>query len=480
MDYKEIKQRALQEAQKAHADWLTDHFNGVDLEVGNHDLPESPYDSEYEADSAAMGVVQERLTKGTLLPDEVEIALSDLLYYALKRQTLEGWNQPKNLLESMKGGSFRDVRTSDEPFNALVEDFIEGRRLKNPGTKASTHQEYVDHVNEFWLLMNKPALSAVDNDLADQYLKNIQQLPKHSNSAKYKGKSPLHLISMDLPQSDRLSGTSINNRISHLSSYCEWLIRQGKISSDPFSGMTVVLKDKQPYAPFSHEDIKRILSSKLYNHSHPKFITGNRRSNWWLILIAVFSGMRLAEITQLTVDDLREEDGVYFFSINREEGKTVKNKNAERAVPVHSFLLDLGLLEYASYLRKENIDMLLPNLLSDRKKPGDGSSRWFNEKYRSSEFPDFVVEKKVFHSFRKTFFTTCSNKDPSVSYRAVLQEVVGHENQKAKELGSSATYMGGFELPLKAKAVELFTFDGIDHVRDRLKGKANWRQLKLP
>lgn len=63
-----------------------------------------------------------------------------------------------------------------------------------------------------------------------------------------------------------------------------------------------------------------------------------------------FSGMRIGEVLQLTKPDIRKDGKISYFSVNEEEeGKSVKS-GVTRNVPIHSALIQEGLLEYVEKL----------------------------------------------------------------------------------------------------------------------------------
>ena len=56
---------------------------------------------------------------------------------------------------------------------------------------------------------------------------------------------------------------------------------------------------------------------------------------YWVFLIGIYSGMRTEEICKLRVDELKKEDGIWFFDI---KGK-VKTRNSVCRVPIHEKLI---------------------------------------------------------------------------------------------------------------------------------------------
>ena len=119
-------------------------------------------------------------------------------------------------------------------------------------------------------------------------------------------------------------------------------------------------------------------------------------------MIALFSGMRLNEICQLHVSDIkRSPKGTHYFDVNDDEDKHLKNEHSKRRVPIHPQLIKIGFLEFVSECGKGPSK----KLFSDLRKSPDGHyseqfSRWFNERF--SKRAGVKTEKNSFHSFRHT------------------------------------------------------------------------------
>lgn len=65
----------------------------------------------------------------------------------------------------------------------------------------------------------------------------------------------------------------------------------------------------------------------------------------WVPWVCAYTGARVGEIAQLRAGDIRQEDGVWVFHITPEAG-SVKTAKA-RSVPIHSHLIDQGVLALA-------------------------------------------------------------------------------------------------------------------------------------
>lgn len=72
--------------------------------------------------------------------------------------------------------------------------------------------------------------------------------------------------------------------------------------------------------------------------------------------------MRLEQIAQLHLEDVREESSVWFFDIRPGEGRRVKSNAGVRQVPIHSELIRLGLLKRQRDLLRKGGQRLFPEL----------------------------------------------------------------------------------------------------------------------
>ena len=86
----------------------------------------------------------------------------------------------------------------------------------------------------------------------------------------------------------------------------------------------------------------------------------------WLPLIALFTGMREAEICQLRAANIQEEDGITFINVAEQDGTKLKTEAAIRKVPVHSELISCGLLEYVEHVRTQGHRQLFPRAQARR------------------------------------------------------------------------------------------------------------------
>jgi integrase len=175
----------------------------------------------------------------------------------------------------------------------------------------------------------------------------------------------------------------------------------------------------------------------------------------WLCLIAAYSGMRLNEICQRKVSDLKQEDGVWFFDITN-----AKSEAGDRKVPVHSRLIAAGLLDFKDHHGSE---WLFPIL-----KPGgpDGKRSWYISKRLTEYRRDLGVarldektgkDRVDFHSFRRNAIQVLERaRLPQTE----VAQVVGHDREG---ITFGRYNPEGLELAALQEVVEAIRYPGIDH-----------------
>lgn len=166
----------------------------------------------------------------------------------------------------------------------------------------------------------------------------------------------------------------------------------------------------------------------------------------WLALMGLYTGARRGELYHLTPSSFRvdEETGRHYIFIDG--GKT---KAARRTVPVHSSLIDAGLISYVEQARASGgADT---KVFASFKKLSNVTG-YFRECLNALDIPEFNEETKgrkkfSFHSLRSTFITNAMSKNAQV----LVQQVVGHEHSQA---GSSASYIGEYSIKQLAPVVD--------------------------
>lgn len=264
-----------------------------------------------------------------------------------------------------------------------------------------------------------------------------------------------------------LSADTANGYLRQVGSIFRYAVNEGIVKSDPSSGLLLPkdgVRSKDKRLPFSTNDLRAIFAAPLYTGAvddgfgyskpGPNVV---RRGRFWVPLIALFSGMRLNEICQLTLDDFVHEDGVDIILIRGEEDdetKRVKTEAGHRFVPVHPELRRVGLLSYVEKRRRRDrpTALLFPDLpLGSTGYRSDPFSKFF------ARFLDHVGvshPKKVFHSFRHNYRDALREADISVER---VRALGGWTSGRTED-----DYGSGLKAATLARDIEKITYVDLD------------------
>ena len=216
------------------------------------------------------------------------------------------------------------------------------------------------------------------------------------------------------------SKTSINQSITHLSTFFKFCIQERKYKypnpcEDTHFKLSVLEKANAQRYPWTDEDVKKILENidilKINQRTQkPRKYAKEYEA---IIKIGMYTGARESEICQLKVEDIltEEESKInYFRFIVESEDESIKNENSWRFLPIHKDL-------------EEYIFNYIDNLDGRRKSLFTITPKQFGKDF--SKFKTFLKYdgKKVFHSFRHSVANKLKNqaKDEKVG-----QEITGH------------------------------------------------------
>ncbi len=136
---------------------------------------------------------------------------------------------------------------------------LEGKSLKEIGSDRVILEEFVEIVGDI-------DISNITKKEVSYYIDvQIKLPPNRKKSPKYKDLSIKELVEKNLPEKETQTLQNINKRLTKLSVFANWGVRQGLIVSNPFSGMKFSVK-KQPHRrmPFTAEDLRKILDPQTY------------------------------------------------------------------------------------------------------------------------------------------------------------------------------------------------------------------------
>ena len=268
---------------------------------------------------------------------------------------------------------------------------------------------------------------------------------KLAQKSRYKDKSLSQILKLG-EKDDKLSEPTIQKYMIRVIQFFNYCFDSGYIGKSITAKMNVKIDidpSERAVLPYEASEARKIFeivtSIKQSGKSPSSRIEASEL--YYVTMIAAYSGMRIKEITQLHKEDIALKDGIYCFNINTNDGKTTKTKNSIRFVPIHSKLIDLGLLEYVNSKKSGNIFKV--------------SNKDFSEIFRSQIQRKFIDKdsKKTFYSFRHYFIDYLVQREVEAN---LIAQIVGHEKQYKILLNTYAKPINANTL--KAK-VEMVSYD---------------------
>lgn len=311
---------------------------------------------------------------------------------------------------------------------AAIEDYL--GEFARSGHRPESVLDYRGDFNQFIQILGDVPVAGLQHEALNDLKKKLTALPPNMNKVReLRGKTIDEILVMQLPAQ---SAVNVQKKWSRLQAFLEWAVGQGYVDKN-------YAKGKKPKAAstsrekFSDEDLGKLFESPHYADALYK-----EPFQYWIPLIAAYTGARLEEIAQLHLADLKSdsETGILCFDITEEvdekDGaatiKNLKNAASVRACPVHSRLEAAGLLEYASELRNKGYDRLFPELsVSTYGKAGARASEFFTAYRRKCNVGSVSGRSgKVFHSFRHTMNARLQRASVTQEIREAL---IGHTPQ---------------------------------------------------
>ncbi|MGG6288189.1 DUF6538 domain-containing protein, partial [Leptolyngbya sp. AN03gr2] len=267
-----------------------------------------------------------------------------------------------------------------------------------------------------------------------------------------------------------ISAANANAHLANFSSFLNWAVNEEVIARNPIRGLrlpdTVAKKDKRH--PFSADQLQAIFNAPLYRgcqdgeRGYAKVgIERPRNARFWVPLIGLHTGMRLNEICQLDVTDIREIEGVKCIvvtegSVNGANDKKLKTVTSERVIPIHPTLLACGFMTFVKQRQREGRTKLFYEIdAGPRGKRGVAFSKWFTQFSRSC---GAYRPRTSFHSFRHCFRDElrAARIDHEVAMALGGWRASGTEGMVSQHYGS------GYRVAALDRAIRSLIFSSVD------------------
>lgn len=225
---------------------------------------------------------------------------------------------------------------------------------------------------------------------------------------------------------------------------------------------------------FLKEELQQIFNSVYYREARY-----NTAYQYWVPLLAAFTGARVNEIAQLQPGDVKQDDdGLWYFDITDDDSnkKTLKTAQSKRIVPLHQRLLDLNFVNYVKGKQAEKAVNLFDITPERADRHGRVPARWFNAEYLR-EYLKIEDPAVTFHSFRHRFITSLHQAIfdasdikgeliASTTPALILRRMVGHSDLSLMTAGRSKdvhtdTYTGALSVKSMKKVIDLLEYPGV-------------------
>lgn len=214
----------------------------------------------------------------------------------------------------------------------------------------------------------------------------------------------------DAMRESGLADATVNKMMAKLCAVMNWAVQNGHVDHDYTKGLKIK-GAKSNRRAFRDDELAKVIDTISAERESRKRLFG---------MLAVITGARCGELTQLTKADIVNEAGHVCIDINSNNGKSLKTTESARVVPLIEGAYGFSLNEFSEWVSVLPDDNSLVFGMSR-----DIASKWFNEKVLPKALPDRDKDL-VLHSLRHTMATMMKQAGVAES---IAGDVLGHSSQ---------------------------------------------------
>ncbi|KXV71321.1 integrase [Acetobacter malorum] len=342
----------------------------------------------------------------------------------------------------------RTVKKAPKPAKAtplMLSGALKRFVLDNPHASADTKKATQRAVDLFLQAFGDAPVSIIGGEKAGAFRDLLFSLPASLG----KRKSSLTLEEEALRAREEslptLSGKSVKNHMMRLSALWNQLHQRELVTRNPWTGWNFENGQKTIRRSLTARELDLLAAATCHNTSVPE------QTFRLVTLIAAYSGMRLGEICTLRKEDLQIVDGVPCFLVrpHTETGWAPKTEAGTRIVPVHSKLIETGIMAL-----KDTTDgpSLIPGLETSKQGiRGAALGRAFSLLKTRIGLPAEIT----FHSFRHTVSTQLRNADANIR-EIWIDRLLGHEATHKSQ--GTTTYLTSISTANLRQTIEAISY----------------------
>lgn len=348
------------------------------------------------------------------------------------------------------------------PVMEAIQGYVRFKQAKGKDSKTLSDIELSLHT----LMFVRPDiqyLHQITKRLIFEYEILIAELPaNYRKTARFRNLSfeQLRLAAWDKP---KLSPASLDKYTLTLRAFISWCQDTDRMLAwklPKFESLDKG-KSKDKRHPFNAAELRKLFTSSMFTGHAPDLRAQYRRHEkgnqlvkdcqYWIPLVGLYTGMRLREIIQLLMTDVRHEGEIVYFDVNEDgEGKSLKNSSSKRQVPVHRELIALGFLEYVELVRAAGHQRVFHDAPTTAAGAlGDITSKRFS---RYLAAIGIKHKKLCFHSLRHTFIDQAARQARLPDH--LIKALVGHADHTI----TFGTYGGRLTVSELAEAINKVSF----------------------
>lgn len=323
--------------------------------------------------------------------------------------------------------------------------------------KEKTLLQYRQHLSMLIFVLGDIESISLNKKEVSRFKQMMLEIPAHRHT-KYPKHSAEKLVEVCRSGKDSpMSSRTINNHILSLRTISAWAHKNGYMKSNPFSGMVIKgskKKSKTKNLVYDAKLLKEFFSTPAFHgrESHARQTTVGdyfeKDSFYWYPLIGLYAGMRIEEICNMEVKDVYQKDGVWIFDVNEDGHKSLKTAAATRIIPIHSKLLEAGLIKHLNLNKRSKSAKLWDEKPNKFGNYGLGASKRLGLYRKRLDVPD----THTFHSFRATFIDALKQTGQQLH---AVKALVGHEQDDLTFDG----YAGEYKAEALKEVIETIQFD---------------------
>ena len=248
----------------------------------------------------------------------------------------------------------------------------------------SVRRDRVDATGQHELGILDIRMSQITRQDIESLHENLKILPKNQGKSTKDAEAHQRIKDALKNKSPRPSRHSVDKKLGHIAPFMRYAKQKGWISQEVLDEVELavasakgdLLKEKQQtgkkkgYVALAADELIKMFEQRA-------FLNGAMHAAWryWIPLICLYQGTRVAEASQLYTSDFSVQDGVPCVSFINDEPedandgdedaqrkrkvtaanpdayRRLKNQASRRVVPLHPKLIELGLLEFVEKLK---------------------------------------------------------------------------------------------------------------------------------